>query len=112
MKRTWVFFAVGAAILVGVVGALTFILHRAAVHPGFTPSVAAADWQPNKAYYCAGIGQLEGASALYIATVANAAPTKTSHHAMVTLYRDVTHSRPTAGDIAAVMASYECGVNP
>jgi hypothetical protein len=88
-------------------------LGRAAVHPDITPSVKASWWKPNAGYYCAGLNELStplGQNALYISTVANAAPTAASRSAMLTYYHDFTHNLTpsTAADVARIVASYPC----
>jgi len=91
----------------------TLDVERAAVHPGFTPSVKASLWKPNAGYYCAGLGELStplGQNALYISTVANAAPTAASRSAVLAYYHDFTHdlSPSTGADVARIVTSYPC----
>jgi hypothetical protein len=91
----------------------TLVVGRAAVHPSFVPSVEASLWKPNPGYYCASQSELStplGQNALYISTVANAAPTAESRSAVLAYYHDFTHhlTPPTETDVARVLASYHC----
>jgi hypothetical protein len=112
----WPWYIAAALIAaVALVAALvaTLALGRAAVHPDITPSVKASWWKPNAGYYCAGLNELStplGQNALYISTVANAAPTAASRSAMLTYYHDFTHNLTpsTAADVARIVASYPC----
>ena len=102
---------IAAVALVAALGA-TLVVGRAAVHPGITPSVKASLWKPDAGYYCAGLGELSepGQSALYIATMANAAPTAASRSAVLAYYHDFTHdlAPSTGADVARIVASYPC----
>lgn len=104
--------AIIAAVALVAVLVATLDVGRAAVHPGITPSVKASLWKPNVGYYCAGLGELStpGQNALFIATVANAAPTAASRSAVLALYHDFTHdlTPSTGADVARIVASYPC----
>jgi hypothetical protein len=112
----WPWYIAAALIAaVALVAALvaTLVVGRAAVHPGITPSVKASLWKPNAGYYCAGLGELStplGQNALYISTVANAAPTAASRSAVLAYYHDFTHdlTPSTGADDARIVASYPC----
>ena len=107
-----------AAALVGAVALLsvlmvTLAVGRAAVHPRVTPSVKASLWKPNADDYCARLGELStplGQNALYISTVANAAPTAASRSAVVAYFHDFTQdlTPSTGADVARIVASYPC----
>ena len=107
---TWPWY-IAAALIAGVVLVAvlvaTLVVGRAAVHPGITPSVKASLWKPNAGYYCAGLGEQ---NALYISTVANAAPTAASRSAVLASYHDFTHdlTPSTGADVARIVASYPC----
>ncbi len=97
-------------VIVGVLSSVAqrTVVHRTAVHTIFTPSVKASLWHPNPGYYCAGLQELPGAQSLFIATMANSAPTAASRAAVVAYYNDVARLNPTAGDVARIVASYPC----
>ena len=104
---------IAAALIAAVALVAALVVGRAAVHPGITPSVKASLWKPNAGYCCAGLGELStplGQNALYIATVANAAPTAGSRSTVLAYYHDFTHdlTPSTGADVARIVASYPC----
>ena len=99
--------------LVAVVAAVVLITNatRHLGHVKITPSVSTKLWNPRAGYFCAGLNELStpaGQNAVFISTMANAAPTAAAHTAMVVYYEDFIHLNPTTGDLARVIASYHC----
>ncbi len=102
-----------AAVALVAVLMVTLAVGRGAVHPGITPKVEASLWKANAGYYCAGLGELStplGQNALYISSMANAAPTPASRTAILDYYHDFTHDLTPSGviDVARITASYPC----
>ena len=74
---------------------------------GHHPERQGVLWKPNAGDYCAGLGELStplGQNALYISTVANAAPTAASRSAVLAYYHDFTHdlTPSTGADITRI----------
>jgi hypothetical protein len=106
----WVALGFVALLPVVVFGWIAYVGHEAGsfdIAP-FTPKAPLL--HPDPAYNCAGLLDLNAAlpNGQDVATAVNSAPPKAAHEATLEFYDDLTHGRPTPGELRAVIGAYTC----